>query len=196
MTEPWKQPHEDIRGVRHDNDLISIDESAIAHRTALIRMARHLQTVCMVGQPAPVVARMWERISNPRPGDLVVESTAIYGERPERRDQRVKGLGYLLERRREWWHTDDEWAQLIAEDPHAYGEDDPRPTDDVWYVQYAPNPEAVCRWTNCSFIMLPVDITDFSMLAGRPDERGGATYTRDSLLGSLSDSGFELRMPQ
>lgn len=148
-----KQPREDVKpGADRDDDLLSLEDSAVPHRDALIGMARLLQRATRVGSPAPITEDIYKRLSAPQPGDLVVESSVLYTRDP---DKRLKGLGILLEKRAEWWHSDQEWADLLAEE--AYGPDDDRPQDEAWYVQYGPSAEDVCRWTNCSFIALPWD---------------------------------------
>lgn len=189
----YKQPYEGISGLDRDDLLLSLDEAALTHRDALIAMVRHLQTATMVGNPAPVVERMNERIRTPQPGDLVVEaSRGLYARDPE---TRYKALGILLEKRREWWHTDEEWEAQRAEEVAAGFEPDERPTDTAWYVQYGPNAGAICRWTNCSFVTLPINVASFSEPYGVRDDRGGVTVTRTDLLASLADSGITLRTP-
>lgn len=185
-----KQPHEDITGVDRTGDpLLCLEDDHLPVKAALIVMARHLSTATMVGNPAPVVERMGGRLRSPQVGDLVVEQSNAASMR---RDGWGRGFGYLVERRREWWHTDEEWTALLADG--EYAEDDERPTDDAWYIQYGPAAADICRWTNCSFLVIPIDTETFSLPAG---ERDGSrvTFTRDSLLGGLADSGFTLRTP-
>jgi hypothetical protein len=154
VTGAYPQPHEGITGTdRGDSWLLSLDWAAQPHRNALIAMARHLRTATMVGQPAPIVADMYERITHPQVGDLVVEtSTGMHSQDPK---ISTPGLGYLLARRTEWAHIDAEWAQVADE----YG--DERPTDLVWYVQYGPKPTDVFRWHNAGFLAVPIDVASF-----------------------------------
>lgn len=144
-----KQPHEDIKGSPLSDDLLSLDEKAVAHRDALIGMARLLHKACLVGDAAPVVVRIYDRLTKPQPGDLVVGMSAMYSRDG---DHRLKGLGILLEKRVEWMETDEEWAELVADEE---ADTDERFTDEAWYIQYGPNAEDVCRWTDCMFIALP-----------------------------------------
>lgn len=148
-----KQPREDVAGVQRTDDLLSLDMDAAPHRATIAALMRHLTRATMVGHPAPIVQRMCERIRDPQIGDLVVESHMATRHRADL-DTRTKAVGYLLEHRTEWACTDAEWADAIAEDP---GLADQRVTDEAWYVQYGPAPEDVCRWTNCSFLAVPVD---------------------------------------
>lgn len=156
----YKQPHEDVTGTdRSGDDMLSLDERAFPARFALIAMARHLQTATLVGNQAPIAAEIYQRIRHPRVGDLVVESSV--GTHTKDPLRKVPAFGYLIEKRREWWHTDAEWAALLAEDPDAYGGDDQRPTDTAWYVQYGPAPGDVYRWVNCDFLAIPIDPQEF-----------------------------------
>lgn len=152
MTE-WKQPHQDVTGVDRDDALLSLDDSATAHREALIGLGRNFYRACLVGNPAPIVTEMYDRMKNPQPGDLVMETGAPYSQ------VKTRALGILLEHRREWWHTDEEWAEVQTNysDP-----DDERPTDAAWYIQYGPKAADVCRWTDAEFIALPIDGRQFA----------------------------------
>ncbi len=186
----FKQPHEDVPRPYGADPLLSLDEAAVPYRDALIAMSRHLSAATLVGNPAPVVQRMYDRLSAPQPGDLVVEQTSSWRKDPE---NRLKGFGRLVLRRREWWTTDEEWEARKADDEDEDLTDADRRTDEAWYVQYGP--DHICRWTNCSFKVIPADIASFTAPAGRRD--GTATvFTRDSLLGSLADSGLTLRAPE
>lgn len=197
-TMTYLQPHEGVIGTdRTDDWLLSLDDQAVAHREVIRALVGHLRTATLVGNPAPVVQRMYERISHPQPGDLVIEESTFYRPDP---DVRLRSFGVLLLHRDEWWQTDDEWQAAVEEERRWYeehdalGEYDPssRPRDHAWYVQYGPHPGDVCRWTNCSFVVVPVADT-FTVPAGQPDDTGATVFTRDSLLGSLADSGFSLR---
>lgn len=200
----YKQPHEGIVGVdRSDNDLLSLDTSAVVHRTALAAMAKHLHLAVGVGNPAPVVRRMSERIREPRVGDFVLEWMVGLSARYDL-DMRIKAMGYLVEKRREWWTTDAEWEAGLAEELAARREYEPgaeldsedleRPTDEAWYIQYGPSAADICRWTNCSFIVVPIDPLEFAQPFGTRDE-SAIVIRRDDLLGALADSGFQLRAP-
>lgn len=183
-----KQPREGVIGVQRDDFLLSLDERAIAHRDALIAMARHLQTASLVGNPAPVVRRIYERIKNPQPGDLVVEwSMGVRGDT----ETRFKAFGILIEHRNEWWETDAEWEALKAEDG-GLTEDD-RMVDRAWYIQYGNDPEAICRWVNCDFLAIPTDPKAFDYRTGSRLPGGGVSVDREDVVAGLAASGFELR---
>lgn len=155
MSGPWLQPHEGIQGVDRQDTLLSLDPAMVPLRTVLAATAGHLYGACLVGNPAPRVAEMWQRISNPREGDLVIEDTARHGWR-RWPDRLTRGLGVLLLVREEWASTDEEWAKIVADEaPYGGISDDERGTDTAWYVQYGPSAADVCRWTNCGFMAIP-----------------------------------------
>lgn len=194
VPERRPQPHEGVVGADREGwlgALLALDDGALAVRGFVIQLAAHLADATRVGSPAPKVARMAERMRSPQPGDLVVEASAPYRDQAYQR----MGFGILLLERWEWWTTDEEWERTKAEDDTLT--DDERSPDQAWYVQYGANADAVCRWTNCSFGVVPVDRDFFPAVpAGFVDGTGGTVFTRDSLLGSLADSGFQLRVPQ
>ena len=188
----WPQPYEGITGTDRDDWLLSLDERAVTHRDALIAMARHLHRATLVGNPAPVVRAMGDRLRAPEPGDLVVEaSRVIYGRTDL--DTRIRGFGILLARRKEWCCTDEQWiAECEAEGWDPVTEE--RMTDKAIYIQYGSSAGDIYRWHNADIVVLPVQVDSFSRPIGTPDERG-VTFTRDDLLSGLADSGFQLRLP-
>jgi hypothetical protein len=185
-VQTYPQPREGVVGIERTDDLLSLEDSAIPVREMLRGLAFHLHTATLVGDPAPVVQRMYQRITHPQPGDVVVVQDSRYmGE-----DSCIKGFGILLAERREWWTTDEEWEREKSED---YGATDgERMTDYAWYVQYGPNAQDVCRWVNCSLLAVPIPGERFPEPVGTRDG-SGVLLTRDDLLGGLADSGFRLR---
>jgi len=156
--EHFKQPREGIVGTdRSDSDLLSLDMVAVAHRDALIAMAWHLNATTMDGHRAPIAAQIYQRLKSPRPGDLVVEPVASRYSKDL--DTRIKALGYLIEKREEWWLTDEDWETAKVEDGGLTDED--RQTDVAWYIQYGPDPVDICRWVNCTFITVPIRSDEF-----------------------------------
>lgn len=138
------QPHENVTGADRDDDLLSLEPSAMAHRDLIGSLACAVYDACMVGNPAPKVLEAWERITHPSVGDLVYVTDGRY-RRNAPIETRVHSLGFLVERRREWWSTDEQWAAEMAEDDSlAPGE---RLVErDAIYVQYGPSAADVCRW--------------------------------------------------
>lgn len=144
------EPGERLRGTDYTaSDLLNIDEAALARRDLMIGMMQVLIQASMVGSPAPNTAAVWERISSPQVGDLVVEHSVRYSSNPE---NRMHGFGILLGHRNEYTDTPDGWATLLADG--AVGPEDTRTVEHAWYVQYGPSADDVCRWTNCDFYAL------------------------------------------
>jgi hypothetical protein len=150
-TEAWPQPYEGINGtVRDGDDLLSLEDEAMPRRRMMIMIGLNLRRATLVGNPAPIVAAMNERLSHPQPGDLVFETTTA-----RRAGSEHRGFGILLEHRREWCSTDEDWARDTADEPGELRGDDNRPADDAWYVQYGPGERDIARWTNaeCAAIL-------------------------------------------
>lgn len=112
--------------------------------------AYNLHGACLVGNPAPKVAAMYERMKSPQVGDLVLEISTIWD--PERVGTR---LGRLLRHVREPVYTPEEWGA-------NGGGDDPIPTESIWYIELADGREY--RWHNASFIAVFTEIEAY----GRP----------------------------
>jgi len=171
QSKNYPQPHEGITGtLRDQDDLLSLEGKAVAVRKMMAGIASVLRSAVMVGQPAPVVRRMSDRMREPQPGDLVMETSTMYRDAEDWH----KGFGILVARRQEWWTTDAEWEQEVAEEraaheeflrgPYAQPGDAAEPwepgerqTDHAWYVQYGPEPGDICRWVNCEFTMVPTN---------------------------------------
>ena len=197
----YPQPHEGITGTdRTGDDLLSLEDEAIPRRLMMIGLAYCLCQATLVGNPAPVVARMSKRINDPQPGDLVMERATPY--RKHREDDQVKGFGILITHRDEWWQTDEDLAADIAK-MRADGDVDEgylaslesgeeRSVDHAWYIQYGPRAGDICRWTNCEFVTIPTDGEIFSVAAGTRDGNA-VVFTRNDIAGALADSGFHLR---
>lgn len=146
-----KQPNEGVTGTDRDDYLLSLAPEATAHRDMLITTAANLHSACRSANPT-----LYDRMAKPRPGDLVVILDIFWSQDPARR---MRGLGILLERRIEWYDTDEEWAAMIAEERAlGFEPDEERRTDNATYVQYGPNAVDVCRWVDCTVLALPGEI--------------------------------------
>jgi hypothetical protein len=213
----WHEPHEGVIGVQRDDDLLARTEEALPRRLMMCAMASALHKALLVGNRAPVVERMANRFRyfySDRhkyvPGDLLIEVTTLHGG-DHYKDSWDRGFGTYITDRWEWASTKEEWETMIAEgikeEREFYNDPDleidvderfgPRGVDHAWYVQYDSNPEAVCRWTNCSFVAVPTSydiLRELEHPAGIRTENG-VMLTKDSLLGSLADSGFGLNIP-
>jgi hypothetical protein len=207
MSARWPQPREGITGTLHDPPgILSLEEDAVEVRRALMGATRCLMRATLVGNPAPVVARMSTRMRDPQPGDLVMETSSTCRLQAE---DFCRAFGILLAHRTEWWTTDAEWEQSVAGERAAHKEflrgpyaipgdrDEPwepdeRMTDHAWYVQYGPQPQDVCRWVNCEFAAVPAD-PHFAEVPFGTQAGNGVTVNRGDVVGALADSGFRLR---
>lgn len=150
----YPQPHEGIAGTdRTSDDLLALDDQAIARRLLMIGTAAALHSAVLVGNPAPKVSELYARMRVPEPGDLVMEVATPYRRSP---DIQIKGFGILIACRDEWESTDEEWAEQVAGDSDLDPNRD-RFHDHAWYIQYGNAAEDVCRWTDCEFIAIPTD---------------------------------------
>lgn len=141
------EPHEGIGGQeRREDALLTVGGSLLA-----AEMMGYLSRATLVGNPVPIVQQMRARIDEPRPGDAVVVYDSIFQRDDETKH---KGVGYLVEVREEWASTAEEWAESIAEDG-SLTDADRWVERRAWYVQYGPEPEDVCRWTNCTVLAIP-----------------------------------------
>ena len=107
-------------------------------RRAMIMTGMTMRSAAMTGNAAPFVVQIRERATDPRPGDLVIETTRARWPGSE-----LHGIGILLARRREQHEPD------------------------VWYVQYGPGERDIARWANCEFAAIPFDAT-WPLPEGKP----------------------------
>ena len=142
-----KQPREDIVATDRPDALLSLEDDNWPARALIMRLALELYGASLIGNAPTGIRELRARMTNPQPGDLVMELSTAY--QVKRGRVPIEGLGYLLETREEWWHTDEEWASQRED----WG--DPRPTDVVSYVQYGPAAADVCRWVNYTLIVVP-----------------------------------------
>jgi hypothetical protein len=143
----YAQPHEGVTGIERAGDPL-LTESGALLATELMGM---LYRAVLVGNPAPKVREMYERINAPAPGDAVVVFDAIYFKNA---DHKFKGTGYLVAVRAEWATTDEEWAAARDED-ESLTDADRFVEREAWYVQYGPEPVDICRWSNCKVLAIP-----------------------------------------
>lgn len=148
-TTGYPEHHEGVRGIARNEPWLSLEEDSWPIQEAIIALTRKVMSCCTVGNPAPSVTEVWQKMKNPQVGDFVVEPW-VY--KRASLDKKMKSLGYLVAKRTEWAETEEEFQKYILEDPD-YAED--RSTDIGWYIQYGPNPEDVCRWTNCDIYAVP-----------------------------------------
>lgn len=110
-TEPWLSLEDDEQQTRH----------------LIARLAHETWQAVLVGNQAPNVKARYQRMSNPRVDDLVVERSAWLQKSRATVDYVTKAVGYLVAM-----------------------------TDAACYVQYGPEPADICRWQNADFVAIDV----------------------------------------
>lgn len=163
----------------------------IDHET-IIALARLIQTLSCVGNPAPVVKRIgeWCR-AEPRLGDLVVEMSS------HRIDTDRVGLWLRREDRRVCRHEreDVDHPGCSDQDCAEWHSDDMPPERFVWILVQR-EPERKCRWHNASFIRIPYGIRQLNEASGIDKRPGGwqpVGTNRDDLISLLLDRGIEIK---
>jgi hypothetical protein len=166
--EQYPQPHEGVRGL----DLapghpLSLDEASVDRRLEMLERVRQRWNDILHDR-IPDRDHLFDVMYDPHPGDMVLELTTSF--RTDR-DSRVLASGILLvHERKEWASTDEEWAQTVAQEKASHEEDGysfdeeqfakDRFATSASYVQYGPSPTYVCRWSNCKFIVIPMDLAE------------------------------------
>jgi hypothetical protein len=100
----------------------------------------------LVGDPAPSVRALYDRMRDPQPGDLVLETSTGYREPWD-----PGALGYLDRVVMEPAMSPEQWAE-------GADEGEPLPYEQIWYVRpFVPTEDGKweVRWHNASFIALP-----------------------------------------
>lgn len=93
-----------------------------------------IHSACLVGNPAPKVKEMYERMSHPQPGDVVLETGTCW-----RADWPERALGRLIR---------------IERGPNEF--EDTYVVASMYFAD-----RAITNWQNASFIALPIDETNF-----------------------------------
>lgn len=128
---------------RTGDPLMVLSDTTEPLRTLVMRSQWYLDYVSGYRQ-APIARRWDERARAPRSGDLVyVVDRILEGPRGGDADTHNKSFGYYICGRREPVYDADMWAQVADQ-----YEGEPCPTEKVFYLQYGPNPDDVCRWEN------------------------------------------------
>lgn len=98
---------------------------------------------------APIGRALTNRRLHPRPGDLVIIPDAMSAPMSSVSTP-ARGVGYLLEERWEPIVGEDEWVRVGDEEYAGVC-----PEEIVFYVQYGPRAEDVCRWENAGCHAVP-----------------------------------------
>lgn len=157
----WPQPHEGVFGIRRTrDDLLALDEAAMQRRVVILRIATELWRAALNGAHTESGRALYEQMTNPKMGDLVVETVGMqtpFGLDSNGDARAVSCFGILLGQRTEWACTDEKWQEYQAE-AEVEGctlSEAERVTERAAYVQYGSGPEDICRWADCSVIALP-----------------------------------------
>lgn len=102
----------------------------------------------LTGDPAPVTREAYERMTDPRPGDLVVEISS----RGHRGWPQSSAVGRLLFVAGVKPRTEDEW--LEAQAAGRWRTDRAHFGGPYWYVDPLDGAQRAC-WSNCQFIAMP-----------------------------------------
>ena len=156
--------------------------STITHMTtaektaAIIVLAEALQAATLVGNPAPLVARLGDWMHGPlRVGDLVVEtSTALRGPDPSR-----VGVVLKISRHRSAYAR---VTEILVLDPPCG-------------KTRCENQKCIHRrrWSDATFVRVPATAAQLSAALGREGQCGAPGVARGGLISALADAGFEVK---
>ncbi len=138
--------------------LTDIQSDAICRIIRLLELSAYkIWDAVLTGNQCPKIREIFDDMQNPRPGDLVIESSTIYGAKMSGKKGKLKsrgicGIGYLVKIVREPIWTLDQWTES-GED-----EDVPIPTEKVIYIQLFDGREM--RWTNANILKVPVNLLE------------------------------------
>lgn len=103
------------------------------------------------GGRTPANDNYYQRATNPRPGDLVVERSS-FAIRVARDQWPEICLGTLFETKSEWVLYEMSKEDKVGLDPDELGHRDTATYIQLWV---SPAPAELTRWTNCDFIAIP-----------------------------------------
>jgi hypothetical protein len=132
--EPW-QDLKPLEPTEKQMWMLGVSDQELAFRDVLMQVTSH-----MVGTAlrTPIGAGYYERMSNPRVGDLVMEYTRGWWSHDPR--VRAWSFGVLVAAREE----------LDVEGPVAY-------------VRWGRNKDDVQRWANSKFVLVPIERENFGV---------------------------------
>jgi hypothetical protein len=106
----------------------------------------------LIGDPPPALAAFGSRIRDPRPGDIVIETSTIYRwaqHADEAPSEQYPSIGILLR---------------VADEPFPCEEGEIEPDENarerVYYIQPLDGSVPEYRWTNADFIVVPSSMDD------------------------------------
>jgi hypothetical protein len=111
----------------------------------------------LVGNPAPFVQEVGDRIRHPQPGDVVLETSTFYHWARKPDGEPGPALGVLLRKVQEPIMSREQFDKLHA-DGDYYNEPDETyeslPTELIWYIEPLDGAVPEYRWHNADFIGL------------------------------------------
>lgn len=142
---------------RTGDPLLSLDEAFLPFRV-LVMSSQWYATYLFGMAGAPIGVAWQKRYREPKPDDLCFAVDHAISLRADP-DTQMKSFGYYLGEQREPIYDDDTWEQVKDQyrEDHQTIEQVVRPTELVFYIQYGPKPDDVCRWENaqCQVIATP-----------------------------------------
>lgn len=132
---------ERLHGIdRTDDPLLSLDESFLPFRV-LVMSSQWYATYLFGMAGAPIGIDWQRRYREPKPGELCFATDWAINSRADA-DTLMKSFGYFLGEQQEPIYDDETWAKVQDQ----YGDRKDCPTERVFYIQYGPKPDDVCRW--------------------------------------------------
>jgi hypothetical protein len=136
---------ERLRGTDRTGDpLLNLDEAFIPFRIAI--MSSQWYATYLFGMAGSPLGIDWQkRMRQPRPGELCFATDHAINDRSDP-DTRQKSFGYYLGEQMEPIYDDETWEEVKDQ----YDDRKDCPTEPIFYIQYGPKPDDVCRWENAS----------------------------------------------
>ncbi len=149
MTEIYPHKSRPKGTDRHGDPLLSLDEKDAPIRALVATLGWYLLRATTVS-----VAHTHHRAHHPQPGDLVFIPDGFLRRNRTPLDL-MHSVGYLVAERHEYLHSDEDWQQWARAE---WGAGSPRPAEQIWYVQYGPNPVDVIRWEDADCHAIPHEL--------------------------------------
>lgn len=129
---------------RSADPLLNLDEAFLPFR-ALVMSSQWYATYLFGMAGSPIGEHWQRRYRQPRPGELCFATDYAINTRADA-DTLMKSFGYFLGEQQEPIYDEATWEQVQSQ----YEDRTECPTERVFYIQYGPKPEDVCRWENAS----------------------------------------------
>jgi hypothetical protein len=127
---------------RTDDPLLNLDEAFLPFRV-LVMSSQWYATYLFGMAGAPIGIDWQRRYRKPKPGELCFATDHAINPRAEP-GTAMKSFGYFLGEQQEPIYDDETWAEVQDQ----YDDQTECPTERIFYIQYGPKPDDVCRWEN------------------------------------------------